>query len=947
MVRKISFLPTKVKYNSKNKCIDMYYRTKGANKLNHVSVPFDHYIYMSTKFRKYGINDVVYKHLNTDEDMIKVYINPDEAYNLYKTSSMQHGEADVSPEQRFMCDTFYDVEFPSNISPRIFYLDIEAYVTDGNMPSFKNNLADISAITIYDNYTNKYYCWFLMPKNITKDAVSIQLDIENEVKEYGDAEIYLFSNPKPLLVSFIQFVTKECPDIITAWNSKFDITYICRKIIDYVGIEGLRMLSPFGMISSKIKYALENDADLEIDTIIPGIDIIDMLTLYKKYTDTEKPSYALKFIAEEELGESKLVNGDDDEDYVDLSDLYLNNFVKFCKYNVQDVRLLTMLEDKLKILNLAITIRNISKINFQDIFFETRIIDNLLLMEAVRRRETEGWRYVLPSKPKYITKSKYLGAYVKPPLKGLFKWVSDLDFKSLYPSIVKTFMLSSESLVGKIDCYQQVVAYTVAKVLGINDLLYIKEELLPRYLQYDVRLLKDIENDDIDLQLIDKKNIDMEVEYYELYKNRGFPTKFENLKDLRKWLKDNNYCLLPNGLIVDQNKSDAIIAKIIDDIMKSREKYKKLMLNHLANGNTNLYNIYNTYQTAVKIINNSVYGATANENFRLYNLDISEGITTSGQLLIRTCTYLMNKYLNNKAQYTEEKDFVITNDTDSIIFTIADFVKYDTTVRDPEVLKEIASISKECQDYINESMLWICKDLFYKSNINKSNNFLTIKNEWLADTGIFVAKKAYAIHIIFNEGVPVDKLKSVGISLRRSSTPKALKPFIEKVLLSILQLKSKEEIDAIIIEECNKLKNEYHIKDIALPISVNNIDSYVKNLPVHIRGARVWNEYFAEKETDKIKTGKVKYIYVKKWKNPELNIKKEYVISVPDEGCYWHLIADKFTVDYDKMKERLIIKPVESFYNALNWQLPFEVTSNSSGVFNKIAGKKRNKIKLI
>lgn len=948
-IRKINFLPTKIKYNSSSKCIDMYYRTRGVNRLNHVSIPFDHYIYMSTRYHKYGINDIVYKHLNTGEDLVKVYINPKDAYNLYKTSNLLHGEADVSPEQRFVCDSFYNVEFPSTIQPRVFYLDIETYTKDGNMPSFQNNLADINAITIYDSYTNKFYSWFLLNKDYIKRPKTAYSDIEKEVKEYGEVVLYLFDNPKSLLVSFIQFIKQNCPDIITAWNSKFDIPYICRKIIDYIGLDGLESLSPFNYVSSKVKYALENNQDLNLDNIIPGIDVIDMLTLYKKYTDTEKPSYALKFIAEEELGESKLVNGADDEEYVDPSTLYLNNFVKFCKYNIQDVRLLVMLEDKLKIINLAITIRNISKINFQDIFYETRIIDYLLLMEAVRRREEDGWNYVLPSKPLFIPKSKYLGAYVKSPLKGLFKWVSDLDFKSLYPSIVKTFLMSTETLVGKIDCYQQMVAYTIAKALNINDLKYIKDELLPKYLQYDVRLLKDIENENnIDLQLIEKKYIDMEVEYYDLYRNKNFPDKFENLKDLKKWLKDNNFCILPNGLIIDQNKDDAIIAKIISDIMESRDKYKKLMFINLEKGNENLYNIYNVYQTAVKIINNSVYGATANEGFRLYNLDISEGITTTGQLLIRTCSYLLNKFLNNKVQAEQEKDYVITNDTDSIIFTLEDIVNYSPTERDPEILKEISNISKECQDYINESIYWICRDIFYKYKVNKSNNFLTIKNEWLADTGIFVAKKAYAIHIIYNEGVPVDKLKSVGISLRRSSTPKALKPFLENVLLNILRLKNKESIDALIVQECERLKNEYRLQDIALPISVNNIDSYVKNLPVHIRGARVWNDYFAEKETDKIRTGKVKYIYVKRWENNELNLKKEYVISVPDGNHYWQSIDGKFVVDYDKMKERLIIKPVESFYNALGWQLPFEATAKNSGVFNKITTKnKSNRVKFL
>src|SRR5690606_14836751 len=161
---------------------------------------------------------------------------------------------------------------------------------------------------------------------------------------------------------------------ITCWNSKFDIPYLARKIYDYFDFSGLKVISPFDRYSSKIKNALESGINLDIDALIPGIDVIDMLELYKKNAETEKPSYALKVIAEDELGETKLV---DDSGSSDPSYMYENDFIHFCKYNIQDVRLLTLLENKLKIVNLAITIRNIVKTNFQDIFFETRTIDNM------------------------------------------------------------------------------------------------------------------------------------------------------------------------------------------------------------------------------------------------------------------------------------------------------------------------------------------------------------------------------------------------------------------------------------------------------------------------------------------------------------------------------------------------------------------------------------------
>jgi len=942
-MKKINFLPTKFKYNSETKCIEMFYRTKNSHKLNRTEIPFDHYIFISPDYRRYGNVDEMYMLLTTNAPLIKVYMDPYDAYNLYSTTRYITGEADISPEQRFVCDTFYDVEFPSYIKPRIFFLDIETWVKDGKVPSFNHNVSDINAITIFDSYTEVYYSWFLVPNNNSEDLCTLENQIIAETSEYGKVVVKLFTTPKALLSSFMKFIKLNCPDIITAWNSKFDIPYITRKIYDYFGIEGLKSISPFNRYSTKIKYALETGSDINVDTLIPGIDVIDLMALYKKNSETEKPSYALNIIAEEELGETKLIEEGDNND---PSYMYTNNFINFCKYNIQDVRLLTLLENKLMLINLAVTIRNIVKTNFQDIFFETITIDNMFIMEAVRRRNN-GWNYVLPSKPKHINKEKYLGAYVKAPIRGLFKWVADGDFSSLYPSIVKTFNLSNETLVCTVDNYQWIVLYLIAKEFKLTDLKYAFDEILPKYLEYDLDLVEKIDSlNNVNFKELGN-NLIINTKYFKLYEDLNHPETFNSLSEFVNWLKKNNYCFLPNGIVVDQNKSNAIISKVISDIMDSRKKYKKIMLDYLEQGNIAMYNVYDTYQTAVKLINNAVYGVTANEKFRLFNIKISEGITTTGQLLIRSCTHVVNKYLNELAN-TKDKDFVITNDTDSIIFTLQNIVNHPTSTKDSEILKEISEYSRICIDHVNTSIYSMCKNMFYKTNANKSNTFLSLKNEWLANSGIFIAKKCYAIHIVFKEGIPYEKLIPKGISLKRSSTPKALKPFLENVLNNILDFKSKEEIDKILIEECNKLKNVYKLKDIALPISVNDIESY-KNLPIHIRGAKIWNSHFAQSDFDKINTGKVKYIYIKRWKdNLKLNMDGEYVISVPDQDKYWMYIEDKIEVDYDKMLDRLILKPVSAFYSALNWKLPNAVTSNNTGVFNTFMNTKSSlKIKLI
>jgi DNA polymerase elongation subunit (family B) len=404
---------------------------------------------------------------------------------------------------------------------------------------------------------------------------------------------------------------------------------------------------------------------------------------------------------------------------------------------------------------------------------------------------------------------------------------------------------------------------------------------------------------------------------------------------------------MPNGVVIDQNKSDAIIADVIADIMTSREKYKKKMLQALADKKEDEAEVLDMNQRAVKVLNNAVYGVTANERFRLYDLRLAESITTAGQVIIRSSTYIMNEYANNLAG-TVNKDYVITNDTDSIIFTLDGIINNSIlpTERDPKILADIANYSKLCQEHVNESIYNIIKNVFYKYKVTKTNNFLMIKNEWLANAGLFVAKKNYVINMVFKEGVPYEKMKSTGISLRRSSTPKVLKPFLENVLGKILSFADNNEVNQLIVEECRKIKEDYSIRDIALPISVNDMDSY-ENLPVHIRGAKIWNDYYAPSDLNKITVGKVKYIYVKSWDKQELNLNKEYVISIPDTDRDWNYISDKIVIDYDKMRERLIIKPISIFYNALKWDIPTEIKTNNNGAFINMGTKISSKFKLI
>ena len=83
---------------------------------------------------------------------------------------------------------------------------------------------------------------------------------------------------------------------------------------------------------------------------------------------------------------------------------------------------------------------------------------------------------------------------------------------------------------------------------------------------------------------------------------------------------------------------------------------------------------FNNIQMARKIQLNSAYGAIGNEYFRYFRLENAEAITLSGQLSIRWIENKMNEYLR-KILKTEDKDYVIAVDTDSIYLDLGDLVK--------------------------------------------------------------------------------------------------------------------------------------------------------------------------------------------------------------------------------------------------------------------------------
>jgi len=398
--------------------------------------------------------------------------------------------------------------------------------------------------------------------------------------------------------------------------------------------------------------------------------------------------------------------------------------------------------------------------------------------------------------------------------------------------------------------------------------------------------------------------------------------------------------------------------------MDLRDTYKVKMKEYDSAGDEIMARVFDIAQKAVKTINNSIYGVTATGSFRLFNIKLAEAITATGQSVIKSSTYLVNRKMNDVIKgiaakkglpIPDYRDIVLTNDTDSIILTVEDIVKTDIKTTNVDEFKKIVKIINDfAQRAVNEGIVDICRDVFCISTLPKDKKDydkidrkkfrMYIKNEWVASSGLFLAKKGYALNVVFKEGYPKNDFKVVGLTLKKSSTPKAMQNFLASVVKKILSFASKESIDDEILEEARKLKS-YKLEDISCPTSVSGIDNYTHNLPIHVRGAKIFNKYFAKSNTDKIINEKVKYLYVKKWKTePKLNFEKEYVISVPtNKEEYWDILPDLVEPDYTKLVHKLIFKPIEKMYNALKWDIPNISRADKWSCFDNLRKFKREK----
>lgn len=495
---------------------------------------------------------------------------------------------DMPVHQKFLIDKYGINDEPSTTHQEIFF-DIEIEMGGALTPEYiRRAPKPVTSIAWWHKQADKWYI--------------LILDKDNKIEKttIGNKQIIPVPNERELLNKWLNYLGKVNPDILIGYNSDyFDIPYLYYRILNQLGERRANALSPLGKVKEQ-KFT--NDSGITIynedqPIRMEGMYSLDYIRLHKKYSFSDEPSYKLDVLGEKYCKLGKI------EYEGSLDRLFETDKDKFIEYNFRDVEILQALDNKFNYIGLTKNLAHKGKIHYDDVYQSSKIHDGAISAYLL----SEG--IIPPSRDRNaVKKVNYAGGYLFCPKAGLYRYMFDEDLTSLYPSIIMSINIGRETLVGRIIDFNDRNNH-----LGLNDLI-----------------------SDTD----DRKH---EMEWFS-NKDKFNKINWTSSK-IVKLLQDYNLSISANGVIFRTDK-ESVLSTILSKWFDERVLYKNQMKAAYKAGDVVGGEKGHLMQYTMKILLNSLYGATALPSFRYGNVILSEAITLSGQRIIQESALQANRHMN-------------------------------------------------------------------------------------------------------------------------------------------------------------------------------------------------------------------------------------------------------------------------------------------------------------
>jgi DNA polymerase elongation subunit (family B) len=804
-------------------------------------------------------------------------------------------ESDINPIFRCLADNYKDQDAPE-LHTAFFDIEVDFDKQRGFSP-VEDPFNPVTAISVYLNWLDQLVTLAVPPRHMSI-ATAQEL-----VAEFDNT--FLFEREEDMLKMFLDLI--DDADVLSGWNSEgYDIPYTVNRITRVLSKDDTRKFCLWGQFPKKRMFE-RFGAEQETYDLVGRVHM-DYMQLYRKYTYEERHSYSLDAIAEYELGDRKT------QFEGTLDQLYNQHFRKFIEYNRQDTALLDKLDKKLRFLELASELAHANTVLLQTTMGAVAVTEQAIINEAHERG------MVVPNRqPRNDSAdNQAAGAYVAYPRKGLHEWVGSVDINSLYPSAIRAMNMGPETVVGQLR--------------PVMTDQYIKTQLA----ENGGKFADAWENMFGSLEYTAVMNTEVGTEITIDWQDGTEST--HSAAEIWKIIFDSHqpWILTANGTILTYEKR-GIIPGLLERWYSERKEMQAKK--KLATDPKDIA-FWDKRQLVKKINLNSLYGAILNPGCRFFDKRIGQSTTLTGRAIAKH----MDAYINEciTGEYDHVGQAVIYGDTDSCYFSAWPVLKAEVEQGRMEWSKETCiALYDSIAEQVNLSFPGFMEQAFHCPR--EMGELIKCGRETVADRGLFITKKRYAVNAIDIENKRYDvdgkigKTKATGLDLKRSDTPKVIQEFLLEVLNKLLAGAQRDEL----IEHIRAFKYEFAERpgwEKGSPKRVNNLTKYGReedrlgkaNMPGHVRAALNWNnmrrmnsDNYSMQIVDGMKT------IVCKLKSNPLGWTS---IGYPTDEQRLPTWFTELPFDNALMEATVVDQKVNNLLGVLNWDLA--ASTNTENTFN-------------